>query len=143
MSAIKSLWCLFEEFGIGSTKTPLIDIFLYFHHFSAWYRVDIVKRHYVLMTNESYKVKGFTWGTCTTELARISLASGYFTVIFSITKFLRRKKKNLNSTCALVLLLLLLYSLLFLFTLLLWTLLLLVLLSSLIFIYMDVTQDLP
>ena len=93
MSAIKSLWCLFEEFGIGSTKTPLIDIFLYFHHFSAWHRVDIVKRHYVLMTNESYKVKGFTWGTCTTELARISLASGYFTVVFSITKFLRRKKK--------------------------------------------------
>ena len=96
MSAIKSLWCLFEEFGIGSTKTPLIDIFLYFHHFSAWYRVDIVKRHYVLMTNESYKVKGFTWGTCTTELARISLASGYLTVIFSITKFLRRKKKTLT-----------------------------------------------
>ena len=45
------------------------------------------------MTNESYKVKGFTWGTCTTELARISLASGYFTVVFSIIKFLRRKKK--------------------------------------------------
>ena len=123
MSAIKSLWCLFEEFGIGSTKTPLIDIFLYFHHFSAWHRVDIVKRHYVLMTNESYKVKGFTWGTCTTELARISLASGYFTVIFSITKFLRKKKKTTNSNCALVLLLLLLYFLLFLFTLLLWTLL--------------------
>ena len=51
----------------------------------------ILRRKIVLVTNESYRVKGYTWGT--TEIVRISLASGYFTIVFSITKFLCRKKK--------------------------------------------------
>ena len=31
------LWCYFGEFGIGSTNNPLIYIFLYSDHWSAWY----------------------------------------------------------------------------------------------------------
>ena len=36
-------------------NNPLIDIFLYSHHFSAWYCTDIVERNSVLVT---YGVKG-------------------------------------------------------------------------------------
>ena len=33
---------LYREFSIGSTDNLKIDIFLYFHHLSAWYFIDIV-----------------------------------------------------------------------------------------------------
>ena len=44
-----------EKLDMGSTYNPLIDIFLYSHHFSAWYCTDIVERNSVLVT---YGVKG-------------------------------------------------------------------------------------
>ena len=43
----------FEEFGIGLANNPPIDIFLYSHHFSASYFIDIVRRNSVLVTNGS------------------------------------------------------------------------------------------
>ena len=52
-SAIQFLWCLFGEFGIGSSCIPIIYIFLYSHHFSAWYCVDIVRRNSILVTHGS------------------------------------------------------------------------------------------
>ena len=30
------------EFGVGSNDNPVIDVFLCFHHSSAWYYIDIV-----------------------------------------------------------------------------------------------------
>ena len=36
-AAIQFWWCLFGEFGIGSTYIPLVSIFLYSHLLSAWY----------------------------------------------------------------------------------------------------------
>ena len=57
-SAIQFLWCFFGEFGIGSSYVPLIYIFLYSHHFSAWYCIDIVRRNSVLVTHGSLRVKG-------------------------------------------------------------------------------------
>ena len=38
---------------IGSTYNPLLDIFLYSHHVSAWYCIDIVRRNSVLVTHGS------------------------------------------------------------------------------------------
>ena len=34
----------------GSTNNPLTDIFLYSHHLSTWYCIDIVRRNSVLVT---------------------------------------------------------------------------------------------
>ena len=31
------IWFYFGEFSTGSTNNPLIDVFLYSHHLSAWY----------------------------------------------------------------------------------------------------------
>ena len=42
-SVIQFLLCKFEEFDIGSTDNPLIDIFLYSRHLSARYCINIVK----------------------------------------------------------------------------------------------------
>ena len=47
---------LFGEFGIGSTNNPQINIFLYSHHFSAQYCIDIVRRNSVLVTDGSERV---------------------------------------------------------------------------------------
>ena len=44
------LWCLLGEFGIGSTY-PLINIYLYSHHFSVWYCIDI--GHSWIVENET------------------------------------------------------------------------------------------
>ena len=41
------------EIGIGSTYNPPVDIFLYSHHLSAWYCIDIVRRNSVLVTHGS------------------------------------------------------------------------------------------
>ena len=41
----------------GSTSNPLTDIFLYSHHLSAWYCIDIVRRNSVLVTYGSLRVK--------------------------------------------------------------------------------------
>ena len=48
---------LFGEFGLGSTNNPLVDIFIYSHHLSAWYCIYIVRRSSVLVTRGSYRVK--------------------------------------------------------------------------------------
>ena len=40
---------------IGSINNPLIDIFLYSHHLSAWYCVDIVRRNSVLVTHGKWR----------------------------------------------------------------------------------------
>ena len=34
---------------MGSTNHPQIDIFLYSHHLSGWYCIDIVRRNSVLV----------------------------------------------------------------------------------------------
>ena len=46
-----TLWC--GEFGMGSISNPIIDIFLYYHHLSAWYCIDIVGRNSILITHGS------------------------------------------------------------------------------------------
>ena len=56
LSAIEFSWCLFGEFGIGSTENPLVDIFLYSHHLSSWF-LGFVRRNSVLVTHESQMVK--------------------------------------------------------------------------------------
>ena len=43
LSAISLSLCLFQEFGSGSANHALIDIFLYSHHLSAWYCIDIIR----------------------------------------------------------------------------------------------------
>ena len=43
--------------GIGSTKNPLIAIFLYSHHFSAKYWIENVRRNSLLVTHGSESVK--------------------------------------------------------------------------------------
>ena len=45
------MWFQFRELSIGSITNPLIDIFLYSHHLSAWYCIDIVRRNSVLITH--------------------------------------------------------------------------------------------
>ena len=74
-----------EKLDIGSTYNPLIDIFLYSHHFSAWYCTDIVERNSVLVT---YGVKGsseprvmwsfslFTCLTASCSLRSLTISSG-------------------------------------------------------------------
>ena len=60
LSAIQFLWWWFSEFGIGSTNSPLVDIFLYSQHLSAWQWTDVVRRCSILVMG----VKGFSvfWG---------------------------------------------------------------------------------
>ena len=48
-SAKLILWCHFGEFDIGSTNNPLVDIFPYSHHFSAWHHTENVIGNYVLI----------------------------------------------------------------------------------------------
>ena len=57
LSAISFSLCLFREFGTGSTNHALIDIFLYSHHLSVWYCIDIVRRNSLLVTHGSERVK--------------------------------------------------------------------------------------
>ena len=45
LSVTQFLWFEFWEFSIGPTDNPLIDIFLYSHHLSPWYCVDIITRN--------------------------------------------------------------------------------------------------
>ena len=45
--------CLLREFGIGSTNHTFIDIFLYSHHLSVWYCINVVGRSSVLVTHGS------------------------------------------------------------------------------------------
>ena len=52
-----SMWCLFGEFGIGSTYIPLIYIFLHSHLLSAWYCMDIVGE---ILSWSLREVKGLT-----------------------------------------------------------------------------------
>ena len=52
------LWCYSREFGNGSTNNPLFDIILYFHHSSAWYCTDILRKNSVLVTYGSLRVNG-------------------------------------------------------------------------------------
>ena len=47
---------LVGESGIGSTYNPLIDIFIYSHHLSAWYCIDIIKEKFCL--GHSWELKG-------------------------------------------------------------------------------------
>lgn len=49
LSAIQFLWWWFSEFGIGSTNGPLVDIFLYSQHLSAWQWTDVVRRCSILV----------------------------------------------------------------------------------------------
>ena len=53
---MQPLRCELGEFGIGSTNTPLNDIFLYSYHFSACYWVDIVGRYSVMVTRKNLKL---------------------------------------------------------------------------------------
>ena len=48
--------CYFGEFGIRSIISPIIDIFPYSHHMSAWYCIDIVRRNSILVTHGSQRV---------------------------------------------------------------------------------------
>ena len=41
---------------MGSFKNLLVDVFLYSHHLSAWYCIDIVRRKYVLVAHGSLRV---------------------------------------------------------------------------------------
>ena len=41
------------EFGVGSTNNPLMDVFLYSHHLTAWHCVDTVKRNSLLVSHGS------------------------------------------------------------------------------------------
>ena len=47
---------LVGESGIGSTYNPLIDIFIYSHHLSTWYCIDIIKEKFCL--GHSWELKG-------------------------------------------------------------------------------------
>ena len=47
---------LVQRIWYWSTNNPLIDIFLYFHHLSAWYNVDIIWKSYVLVTHGTVRV---------------------------------------------------------------------------------------
>ena len=44
-----------REFGIGSGNNLLNDIFLYSHHFSARYCVEIVRRNSFLVTHRYFR----------------------------------------------------------------------------------------
>ena len=57
VSAMQFLWFSLWEFGIGSTDSFLIDIFLHSHHLSAWYGISIVRRNSLLVTQGRWKVK--------------------------------------------------------------------------------------
>ena len=50
-SLICRVQCWFGEFGIRSIRNPIIDFFLYSHHLSALYCIDIVRRNSVLVTH--------------------------------------------------------------------------------------------
>ena len=54
-----SPYCLlynsFNVMHITSTYYPLFDIFLYSHHFSALYCINIARRNYVFITNVGAK----------------------------------------------------------------------------------------
>ena len=47
---------LVGESGIRSTYNPLIDIFIYSHHLSAWYCMDVIKEKFCL--GHSWELKG-------------------------------------------------------------------------------------
>ena len=53
LSTIQFLLRQFREFGIGSINYLQNDIFLYSHHLSGWYFIDIVRRNSVLVTHGS------------------------------------------------------------------------------------------
>ena len=58
LSAIQFLWCWVGKFGIGSTYNPIIDIFLYSHHLSAWYVIDNVTKISLVWSFNFMVVKG-------------------------------------------------------------------------------------
>ena len=45
----------------GDNYYPLVNIFLYSHHLSAWYCFDMVRRNFVLITHGSLRVNHFKW----------------------------------------------------------------------------------
>ena len=45
----------YNVMSIRSTYYPLFDIFLYSHHFSALYCINIARRNYVFITNVGAK----------------------------------------------------------------------------------------
>ena len=49
---------MFQEFDVESNDYLLVDVFLYSHHLSALYCMDIVRRNYVLVTRGSGRVNG-------------------------------------------------------------------------------------
>ena len=57
LSAISLSLCLFWEFGSGSANHALIYIFLYSHHLSAWYCIDIIR---LILSWSLMGVKGLT-----------------------------------------------------------------------------------
>ena len=78
MHAIQFLWCWFPQFDIGSTHGPLLDIFLYSHHLSAWYCCYwYCKENFFLGHSLELKSKGIKAGNTgvihseTDELKRI------------------------------------------------------------------------
>ena len=52
-SLIYRVQCWFGEFGIRSIRNSIIDFFLYSHHLSALYCIDIVMRNSVLVTHRN------------------------------------------------------------------------------------------
>ena len=52
-----------------SISNPIIDIFLYSHHLSAWYCIDVARRNSVLVTHGSYRVK-LIYKICCNSLAK-------------------------------------------------------------------------
>ena len=58
-SLVNSPYCLphnsYNVMSIRSTYYPLFDIFLYSHHFSALYCINIARRNYVFITNVGAK----------------------------------------------------------------------------------------
>ena len=81
------LWCQFGEFGIGSTNNPPIDVFLYSHHYYAWYCIDIVRRNSLLVTHGRKRLKAFKhWKTVKHEKLWRKPFYSYFTCTFWCTK---------------------------------------------------------
>ena len=57
LSTIQFEWCYFREFGIGSTKNPLIDFFSFSSSPVYSYLIDVVRRNSVLATHGSEMVR--------------------------------------------------------------------------------------
>ena len=91
----------------GLTNYPQIDIFLYSHHLSDWYCIDIVRRNSVLVTHGSSKVKGVNFNSyCLkrrTPISQISLMQESKSMILVsncsvLGKFTLKRQKTLGSS---------------------------------------------